>query len=154
MTFVGNLWDAEALRARLDGLEVIKEQRAIEFWNYYTHLPAAPPGQLVARTFTILPPASHPLSSRWVPASNTVATDEVGAHMGMFNPVTNDGFYDLGLEVAASIAARLEQDGVRRGTEGHGGEEVEEKERGAEERGGLEGWREEKQGEKTVLVEL
>lgn len=34
--------------------------------------------------------------------------------MGMFNPRTNDGFYDLGLSVAALVARRIEAEGIRR----------------------------------------
>lgn len=51
---------------------------------------------------------------RWLPAISTNAADEVTAHMGMFNPRSNDGFYDLGLAVASRIAERIESEGVRR----------------------------------------
>jgi hypothetical protein len=47
-------------------------------------------------------------------ATNTVAKDEVTAHMGMFNPRSNDGFYDLGLATVRIIAARLEEEGIQR----------------------------------------
>jgi hypothetical protein len=47
-----------------------------------------------------------------MPANNTVAKDEVSAHMGMFNPRTNDGFYDLGLAVSRLIASRIGQPGA------------------------------------------
>lgn len=66
------------------------------------------------RTFAILPPRSHPLMDRWLPALNTKAKDEVTAHMGMFNPRSNDGFYDLGLSVAGLVAGRIEAEGVHR----------------------------------------
>lgn len=74
-------------------------------------------------------------------ASNTIAKDEVSAHMGMFNAKTNDGFYELGLQVVRALAERIEREGVGR----VGGE--------VEERKAVEGWREEKQGEKVVWVE-
>ena len=87
--------------------------------SFYSHLPASPQKQLTSRTFSILPPTSHPLYHLWAPASNTIATDEISAHMGMFNPRTNDGFYDLGLAVASGLAERIEEEGVGRigGTE-------------------------------------
>ena len=44
-----------------------------------------------------------------------MAKDEVNAHMYMFNAKTNDGFYDLGLEVTRGIAERIEEEGVGRG---------------------------------------
>jgi len=114
MTFVRNLWDAEALRERLDALDRLSHDRNIRFWNFYTHLPPKKPQYLVTRTFTILPPISHPTYPRWQPQTNTVAPDEVQAHMNMFNPRTNDGFYDLGLVVVMEIGERIEEEGVGR----------------------------------------
>lgn len=61
--------------------------------------------------------------------------------MGMFNPKTNDGFYELGLVVVRAIAERIEKEGVGK----VGGE--------AEEKKMIQGWREEKQGGKVVWVE-
>lgn len=82
--------------------------------SYYTYLPAEPPVHLLSRTFAILPPTSHPLYPLWRHAANTLAKDEVSAHMGMFNPKTNDGFYDLGLAVVKEIGERIESEGVGR----------------------------------------
>jgi hypothetical protein len=82
--------------------------------SFYSHLPAKPPKQTLSRTFAILPATTHATYDRWRPASNTLATDEVAAHMGMFAPKTNDGFYDLGLAVAQQIGERIEQEGVGR----------------------------------------
>lgn len=82
--------------------------------SFFTRLPPkADP--LAHRTFAILPPKDYPTRSRWLPANNNVAKDEVSAHMGMFNPRKNDGFYDLGLAVSRLIADRVEQEGVRPG---------------------------------------
>lgn len=132
MTFVKNLWDEDGLRRRLEAIdELIREQNILYSkyvdvyglsWegllmhdgSYYTHLPAEPPVHLLSRTFAILPPTSHPLFPRWRPATNAIAKDEVSAHMGMFNPKTNDVFYDLGLAVVKEIGERIESEGVGR----------------------------------------
>lgn len=108
--------------------------------SFYTHVPPSPPGNLVPRTFCILPPMTHPLYPKWSPATNTLAQDEISAHMGMFNPKTNDGFYDLGLVVVKGIGERVEEEGVRVIGE-------------TEVKKALEGWREEKVGEKVIWVE-
>ena len=64
--------------------------------------------------------------------------------MGMFNPRTNDGFYDLGLEVVKGIGERVEEEGVGR---------IGEASDKASDKMSIEGWREEKMGEKTVWVD-
>ena len=62
--------------------------------------------------------------------------------MGMFNPRTNDGFYDLGLAVVRSLGEKIEEEGVGR----IDGEKWEE--------GMMLGWREEKDEEgKMIWVE-
>lgn len=66
------------------------------------------------RTFAIVPSPSEALATHWTPQVNAIAKDEVTAHMGMFNPRQNDGFYDLGLATVRIIAARLEDEGIRR----------------------------------------
>ena len=68
----------------------------------------------LSRTFAILPPPSHVSTPFWHPQDNTVAKDEVSAHMGMFNAKSNDGFYALGLRVVADVGARIEEEGVIR----------------------------------------
>jgi hypothetical protein len=59
-----------------------------------------PPKYLLDRSFCVLPVASHPLYSDWIPSISSFAADEVDAHIGMFNAKTNEGFYELGLNVA------------------------------------------------------
>lgn len=75
---------------------------------------------MTKRTFAILPGPSEAILTHWRAAVNTVATDEITAHMGMFNPRSNDGFYDLGLATVRLIAARLEDDGVKRASGSQG----------------------------------
>nr|ODN82523.1 hypothetical protein L203_05331 [Cryptococcus depauperatus CBS 7841] len=132
MTFVKNLWDEDGLKQRLGAINELSRDQDVLFTkqvihatitiiaqklmmsSYYTHLPPSPPKHLITRTFSILPPIAHPLFSRFKPATNTIASDEVSAHMGMFNATTNDGFYDLGLCVARELGERLEKEGVKR----------------------------------------
>ncbi|KAK4686754.1 hypothetical protein P7C73_g3373, partial [Tremellales sp. Uapishka_1] len=114
MTFVRNLWDENQMKERLVLVEELAAKRNVRFWNFYTYLPPSPPKNLVGRTFSLLPTTTHPLYPNFKSAPNTIATDEVSAHMGMFNPKTNDGFYDLGLEVVNGIGERIEEEGVDR----------------------------------------
>jgi hypothetical protein len=159
MTFVRNLWDDQGLKDRLDDLDRLSRERSVLFtkWanrtggaandSFYTHLPPSPPEYLVTRTFCILPPTTHPLYPKFIAASNTLAKDEVSAHMGMFNAKTNDGFYELGLVVANAIAGRIESEGVARG------QTMDDDEDEVRELKARDGWREEKRDGKTVWVE-
>lgn len=77
-------------------------------------LPASPPAFPTSRTFIVLPPhaantpttkfdADDSVSSRFLTAPNGIAADEIQAHTGMFEAKTNDGYYQLGLEVSRVI---------------------------------------------------
>lgn len=83
--------------------------------SLYTLLPPKPPTYPEPRTFIILPkPKVKPKPSKttiesadaartpdaanyFLAATNTIAPDEISAHTGMFDPKTNDGYYELGL---------------------------------------------------------
>ncbi|GMK54501.1 hypothetical protein CspeluHIS016_0110870 [Cutaneotrichosporon spelunceum] len=119
MTFVRNLWDQPGMRSRLDRIAELQNSRNVSFANFYTSLPACA-SHLGRRTFAILPSPSEAIAAHWMAAVNTLAKDEVSAHMGMFNPRHNDGFYDLGLATVRVIAARLEEEGIRRAGGAHG----------------------------------
>jgi len=41
--------------------------------------------------------------SSFTPNTNTLAPDEIGAHIGIFEARSNDGYYQLGLEAAGII---------------------------------------------------
>jgi hypothetical protein len=71
--------------------------------RFYALIPPSPPANLSPRTFCLLPEPSSDAFQRFVPALNTLAEDEVRAHVGMFDPTKNDGYYQLGLEAAAVI---------------------------------------------------
>lgn len=102
MKYVGNLWDKEAMGKRLDDL-VLVEQQGITFKMFYVLLPPSLPAFPSPRTFVVLPPRSSPAFPSYIISRNSVASDEVQAHMGMFEPTQNDGYYELGLETARII---------------------------------------------------
>lgn len=53
----------------------------------------------------ILPKSPSNYVSHFLQAPNTIASDEIEAHTGMFDAKTNDGYYELGL-----ISAQLVRD--------------------------------------------
>lgn len=66
-------------------------------------LPPAPPSFSSPRTFAILPQRTSPIATHFLPARNHQAADEIQAHTNMFNPRSNDGYYQLGLDTAKII---------------------------------------------------
>ncbi|KAH8830428.1 hypothetical protein DL96DRAFT_1707253 [Flagelloscypha sp. PMI_526] len=109
MKYVGNLWEEEAMKARMDNLRRVMESDKILFRNYYTFIPATPPAFFQPRTFVLLPkPEEAPLERYFVKSQNHLATDELAAHTGMFSGGTNGGFYELGLNSAKTIRAMLD----------------------------------------------
>ncbi|CUA69423.1 hypothetical protein RSOLAG22IIIB_03949 [Rhizoctonia solani] len=108
MQYIGNLWDEEALKLRVDAIMEIVEEGAVTFHNYYTVIPPTKkyPSE---RTFIILPPKTSLAAHRkaFIPARNALAADEVAAHIGMFEPQTNDGYYSLGLRAAESACGAV-----------------------------------------------
>lgn len=60
-----------------------------------------------SRTFIVLPKRNSRHFSRFLPAKNGVAPDELQAHTGMFGAKTNDGYYELGLETSKIIRESL-----------------------------------------------
>ncbi|KZV78282.1 hypothetical protein EXIGLDRAFT_717423 [Exidia glandulosa HHB12029] len=98
MKYVGNLWDEKALHARLEALARIRDELGVRFRVYFTVLDSKPAGE--PRTFCVLPKKGSREGSFWEPAHNKLAQDEVNAHVSMFDPKVNDGYYDLGLRTA------------------------------------------------------
>ncbi|KAG2013289.1 hypothetical protein CC2G_010218 [Coprinopsis cinerea AmutBmut pab1-1] len=103
MKYVGNLWDEQGLKARVETLVDIDEQEGVIFRNYYTYLPPTLPRYLNSRTFVVLPDYGSRAASRFIASNNNIAADEIQAHTGMFNPASNDGYYELGLTSAKAI---------------------------------------------------
>ena len=74
---------------------------------------------VTGRTFIVVPTQTA-VASHFVEAHNSLASDEVQAHIGMFEPSTNDGYYQLGLAVAAAVReAFMERRGVRESRADH-----------------------------------
>ncbi|KAI0082476.1 hypothetical protein K474DRAFT_1655250 [Panus rudis PR-1116 ss-1] len=107
MKYVSALWDEKALRSRVDSLLEIEKTLGVTFRDFYTYLAPSPPTYTSGRTFIIVPDASTPYASHFLPAQNGLASDEVQAHTGMFDGKTNDGYYELGL-----MSAQLIRDAV------------------------------------------
>ncbi|KAG9017448.1 hypothetical protein FRB93_007563 [Tulasnella sp. JGI-2019a] len=130
MKYVGNLWDEQKLHDRVEHLMKLSKEsfhggEGIVFRNLYTLLPPKPPTFPQPRTFIILPkPKTIPRPSNtriesadavktldaanyFLAATNTIAPDEISAHTGMFDPKTNDGYYELGLSVVEIVRSAL-----------------------------------------------
>lgn len=110
MKYVGNLWDEEALKRRVDALMDAEEQEGVYFRTFYTYLPPSPPVHMSLRTFVVLPQKNQRAYPRFIPARNSIAPDELQAHTGMFAGKTNDGYYDLGLATSKVIRESLLQE--------------------------------------------
>lgn len=103
MQYVGALWDKNALAERIRNLVEGETMHGVVFRTFYTLIPPSPPSNLSPRTFCLLPEPSSDAFQRFVPAPNTLAENEVRAHVTMFESTKNDGYYELGLEAAAVI---------------------------------------------------
>ncbi len=81
--------------------------------SLYVRLPPAPrpryypPGEQRSRTFILLPKSNAPAAPHFVPVKNRLATNEIRAHTGMFAATTNDGYHELGFDVAKIIQGAL-----------------------------------------------
>ncbi|POY76015.1 A/B superfamily hydrolase [Rhodotorula taiwanensis] len=111
LSFVGELWKQEELEQRLEMVVAAKE-KGIGFHNFYTLIPAK--GTVPDRTFLILP-HSAALRAHFSPAADTLASDEIHAHMDMFDK--SDGMYRLSQETAALVQDWVDK--ARRGEMGY-----------------------------------
>lgn len=82
LLFLSNLWNTRTLKERLDNIS----KAPVVFKNYYTHLP-----HLNDRTFCLIPKQSD----TFIKASNSLASDEISAHIGMFNASSNSNYHEL-----------------------------------------------------------
>ncbi|SNX82652.1 uncharacterized protein MEPE_01358 [Melanopsichium pennsylvanicum] len=141
LAFVSNLWDDNALHARLDRLV---DQPKILFHCYFTRLPASSraansnlsQAQPRDRTFIILPPRTARCAGSFTAMDNSKATDEVDAHISMFSAKNNPTYFDLGLKTSGLIAVCLDNE-ARYGDQVKAQHESEESRRGLDEERGL-----------------
>lgn len=123
LSFVGELWKVSELEERLEKI-VECQERGIGFhWlvpfshsskyqvlillyttrSFYTLLPPTPSSP--SRTFLILPTTAKQIP-KFAPSTNTRASDEITAHIEMFDK--SDGVYELGRETARIISEWVE----------------------------------------------
>ncbi|KAH7914406.1 hypothetical protein BJ138DRAFT_1177332, partial [Hygrophoropsis aurantiaca] len=103
MKYVQNLWDKDALNRRLEDLINAEKQHGVLVRVFYTFLPPSPPAYSTSRTFSILPSRTSSAATHFIASRNTLAIDEIQAHISMFDPKSNDGYYELGLQTAKAI---------------------------------------------------
>lgn len=126
LLFVGDLAKAERLRQRVESVNKLCVERGIGAANLYTNLGrGAREGYGLTetlsgrdRTFCNLPPAvkegrdqsmqSRPCL-RWFKAVNEKAKDETSAHVSMFFPQDNPGFYALGEASKEIVSSWIDQ---------------------------------------------
>ncbi|KZV75091.1 hypothetical protein PENSPDRAFT_647370 [Peniophora sp. CONT] len=106
MKYVGNLWEEKAMEERVVAILKAEEEHNVVFRNFYTLIPPDISTTVNARTFCVLPKTAL-AANHFIPARNTLAEDEIHAHTGMFEPSTNDGYYQLGLAVAGIVREAL-----------------------------------------------
>ncbi|KAL8907967.1 MAG: hypothetical protein Q9207_001113 [Kuettlingeria erythrocarpa] len=95
LEFVGTLARGEELRERLERVVALDKERRIGFANLYTVLgKAAPKIDGERRTFCNIP-KSKQNREYWFAQVNDKATEETGAHMAMFAPKENPGYYGM-----------------------------------------------------------
>ncbi|KAI9069227.1 hypothetical protein FKP32DRAFT_1617478 [Trametes sanguinea] len=109
MKYVGNLWNQDELEARLSKLLEIESRMGVLFHTFYTYLPPSPPAYQTPRTFAVIPRQDTPLGSHFVANRNTLASDEIQAHTGMFDSKSNDGYYELGLSTAQLVRVAVQR---------------------------------------------
>ncbi|KAF8311152.1 hypothetical protein DL93DRAFT_2149723 [Clavulina sp. PMI_390] len=108
LKYVGNLWDQKGLHTRVESLIAVQKESGVYFHNFYTLLPKKSALE-EPRTFINLPSKSSEAFQYHSAVQNTLAEDEIAAHIAMFSPKTNDGYYDLGLQTADIIRRALEE---------------------------------------------
>ena len=137
LEFVGCLMRGEELKARVGAIASSSTERGIGFLNLYTTLgpQASKPGSTVAggfveigakdgerRTFCNLP-VREDWRPFFRPTANEKAHDEVAAHMGMFAPRENPGYYRLGEAARDAIVEWVDPHWYRASEAKDGGED-------------------------------
>ncbi|KAK3900168.1 hypothetical protein C8A05DRAFT_17493 [Staphylotrichum tortipilum] len=119
LEFVGCLGRKEELRRRVACMVRLNRELGVGFGNVYTRLgqgagaagaaavKASVTGAVLGseRTFCVVPQREP--AGEWRQAVNNKATDEVGAHISMFEPRENPGFEYLVYDARAMLASWL-----------------------------------------------
>jgi hypothetical protein len=108
LEFVGSLARPEEMKTRLSSIAKLTTAQELGFTNIYTTLGHAAQGKSswagevvgTDRTFCNLPKGD--LKKYFLPAVNDKCTAETEAHMSMFEPLKNPGYYTMG-ETAKEI---------------------------------------------------
>lgn len=118
LEFVGSLARPEDLRKRLNNVMKLSDNQDIGFTNIYTCLGRAVEeqgksswaGKVVGmdRTFCNLPKGE--LKKFFLPAVNDKSTAETLAHMSMFEPRNNPGYYSMSEQAKETIVEWAEND--------------------------------------------
>ncbi|KAI0393111.1 hypothetical protein F5Y17DRAFT_325860 [Xylariaceae sp. FL0594] len=112
LEFVGCLARGEELKSRVSTMVRLNKELNVGFANLYTRLGKAASSKQVSmvgtvlgnqRTFCNLP--SKLAAGVWKEAVNDAVTDEIGAHMAMFEPKENPGYAKLSEEAKNLIVS-------------------------------------------------
>ncbi|RKU45181.1 hypothetical protein DL546_007076 [Coniochaeta pulveracea] len=110
LEFVGCLARKEELRRRVAYMARLNRDLGVGFGNHYTRLGKAAKTKEVGmvgtvlgseRTFCVVP--KKEAAGEWKEAINDAATDEISAHMSMFEPSENPGYQKLCIDAAQMI---------------------------------------------------
>ncbi|KAL2357468.1 hypothetical protein BJ546DRAFT_311017 [Cryomyces antarcticus] len=113
LEFVGCLARGEEMKKRLAAIVKLEDERGFGFANLYTNLGAAVKGKTYYsgkvlgedRTFCVVPKPESPRRKYFWPAVNDKATAETAAHMSMFFPRENPGYFVMGEKAKDLIVA-------------------------------------------------
>ncbi|KAK0646203.1 hypothetical protein B0T16DRAFT_156281 [Cercophora newfieldiana] len=117
MEFVGCLARKEELRRRVQYMVRLNKDLGVGFGNLYTRLGKAATSRTDSvvgtvlgnqRTFCVVP--QRDVAGDWRPAVNERATDEVWAHMSMFEPKVNPAYETMASEATEMIASWTRND--------------------------------------------
>ncbi|KAI4175370.1 MAG: hypothetical protein LQ348_006191 [Seirophora lacunosa] len=140
LEFVGCLVRGEELKTRLDRVIALEKEKGVGFADLYTVLgkaAAAAGGAEISggggggksRTFCNVP-KSRKVGAYWFPETNDKAREETGAHMSMFTPKENPGYYSMGERAKGLVVGWVESAGgwaegadASMGYEGYGEDE-------------------------------
>ncbi|KAL8668475.1 MAG: hypothetical protein Q9168_006893, partial [Polycauliona sp. 1 TL-2023] len=120
LEFVGCLIRGEELKQRLEKVVQIGKERGVGFADLYTVLgkgadngggSSRAGGGGEERTFCNVPKSSSGRAHYWLAEVNDKAKEETGAHMSIFLPKENPGFYNMADRAKGLIVGWVEQGG-------------------------------------------